>query len=482
MKISLLSCFSHTFCGLACLVGAATAGAEDTSFKFVGDDTAAVVESSAHTADKGEAFVFVEEATASPISVSPEVQDNSWTIVSSEEPVKKTAPSPQGDIKLVSDESYRPALFNSEADPEVTRSGMPKQAIPRTAMRTVARPQTAAKLKVSKPAPLDTVGQLLVDAHTASQTAATTTDFSEVIDVAVEAIRLGAKSENKQFANQLISWALNRRGQLYSGDGKTDLADADFEESLKFDRKNWRAMHNRGVSYAESGQFAEAFDDFNLVLELNPLFAKAYTNRATLFVQAGDLNGAEQDYKQACRLDSKLSSARLGLARVCHIGGRWEEAYTHFTAAAKLDPGNAGILCSRGDLLADMGHYAEALADYAEAIEIKPSFAHAYRNGAWLLATCPDENFRDPENAVLGARQALEFEYGDKHVALDTLAAALANAGDYDEAIKTLETAVETAPSALRNDYVTRIKMYESRTPYRTQPVAVVSQAFYEDE
>ena len=339
----------------------------------------------------------------------------------------------------------------------------------------------AQRSPACRPQKLDEAGQLLVEAHNASTAAKTETDLSEVIDKCVTALRLGVKGENKQFATQLISWSLNRRGQVYADAGKPELADADFEEALHFDPSNWRALHNRGVSYAVAGKFAEAFDDFNRVIETNPKFAKAYANRATLFVQAGDLKSAEQDYKKACKLDCKLVSARLGLARACHLSGRWDEALEHFTAAAKLDPENPGILCSRGDLLADMGKYADAIASYALAIEVKPSFGHAYRNGAWLLATCPDEQFRDPENAILGAKQALETEYGERHVALDTLAAALASAGQFDEAVSTLEEAIELAPSAIRADYVARVKLYKTGQPFHTQPVADVSQAVYEE-
>jgi tetratricopeptide (TPR) repeat protein len=250
---------------------------------------------------------------------------------------------------------------------------------------------------------------------------------------------------------------------------------------MDFLAKFWRALHNRGVSYAEAGKFAEAFDDFTSVIEMNPKFAKAYTNRATLYVQAADLKNAEKDYKKAFRLDEKLASACIGLARICHMSGRCDEALEHFDRAAELDPQNPGLHCSRGDLLADMGQYAQALESYAMAIEVQPSFGHAYRNGAWLLATCPDEQFRDPENAILGAKRALESEYGDRHVALDTLAAALASAGQFDEAVSTLEEAIEIAPAQLRADYVARVKLYESGQPFRTRPIADISQAVYEE-
>ena len=47
-----------------------------------------------------------------------------------------------------------------------------------------------------------------------------------------------------------------------------------------------------------------------------------------------------------------------------------------------------------------MGQYDQALLDYANAIELDPEFGHAYRNGAWLLATCPDDRVRDVTNAT----------------------------------------------------------------------------------
>ncbi len=429
--------YGLVLCSSATLATAAESG----SMVFVDDESACATQ----TAGSG-SFVVVNEAP-------PATKNPARTPASSNQfSLRSQNQSARGDVKVDSRPNTR------------------QTATPRSIVRSVV-----------EPARLSNADQLLVEAHDASATATTESDLSEVIDKCVAALRQGVKGDNKKFATQLISWSLNRRGQFFADAGKSELADADFEEALHFDPNNWRALHNRGVSNAEAGQFAEAFDDFNRVIEMNPLFAKAYTNRATLFVQAGDLASAENDYRQACQLDDKLASARLGLARACHMSGRWDESLEHFTAAAELEPTNPGTLCSRGDLLADMGQYADALASYALAIEVRPSFGHAYRNGAWLLATCPDEQFRDPENAVLGAKQALESEYGERHVALDTLAAALASAGQFDEAISTLEEAIELAPSVIRAEYVARVKLYETGQPFRTQPVTDVSQAVYEE-
>ena len=170
----------------------------------------------------------------------------------------------------------------------------------------------------------------------------------------------------------------------------------------------------------------------------------------------------------------------MAWGRVYHVLGYKEEALDCFSRAIQLDPEGADIVCSRADLLADMGHYRDALADYAQAIDLNPEFAHAYRNGAWLLATCPDPRFRDPNNAVLGAQRALDSGYGEHHVTLDTLAAAQASAGDFDSAIENLKQAISIAPHESRTAYRKRLQQYEDNLPYYTEPVEDVSQVVYE--
>lgn len=288
--------------------------------------------------------------------------------------------------------------------------------------------------------------------------------------------------------------------KLRTEQAELELADAGVQELIRTEREEtrqmerekiqekvsavqpqqWQQLHDRGVTFAEQGKYAEAMDEFNRVIELNPMFAKAYANRATLFMQSGDLERAQADYQQACTLDPKLLHSQVGLGRVNHLLGLKEEALDCFNCAVDLDPENADNICSRADLLADMGSYRDALADYARTIDLNPEFAHAYRNGAWLLATCPDQRFRDPANAVRGAQRALDFGYGDRHVALDTLAAAQASAGDFDQATETLQKALKLAPHEARNAYRSRLQRYQAQQPFYTEPVEDVSQVVYE--
>ncbi len=307
---------------------------------------------------------------------------------------------------------------------------------------------------------------------------------SELAEQQIRAQRAEQQLRTEQAELELASESLEENVQRHAEDGPVaetrELTSVDQKESLAVQTQGWQQLHDRGVTLAEQGKYAEALDDFNRVIKLNPMFPKAYANRATLFTQSGDLEQAQADYERACILDPKLLNAQLGLGRVYHLLGLKEQAFDCFSRAIELKPENADIVCSRADLLADMGRYRDALADYAQAIDLNPEFAHAYRNGAWLLATCPDPRFRDPTNAVRGAQQALEFDYGERHVTLDTLAAAQASAGDFDQAIESLQKALKLAPHESRTAYRSRLKKYQAHQPFYTEALEDVSQVVYE--
>lgn len=322
--------------------------------------------------------------------------------------------------------------------------------------------------------------RLLVQAHEWATTAATQQDFSRIVSACRRCLDSQRDGPAGQYAQQLASWALNRRGQLLAGAGHASEAMHDFEEAIHLDPRRWRAVHNRGVLLAQAGQFERAFDDFGRTIQLQPDYAKAYSNRAALLVVAGKVQQAADDYRQATKLDPGLAVAHRGLGRCCHALGRLDEALQHFDAAVELEPNSAYTLARRADLLTDLGHYAEAAADYDRAIRLDSQSVEAYRGSAWLLATCPDNSVRNPELAVNRAKQALQLDRKHEAVSYDTLAAALANAGQYRGAVETARRAVELAPSDERVVYQDRLQLYQRSQPFRIAPLHTASQVSYE--
>ncbi len=99
----------------------------------------------------------------------------------------------------------------------------------------------------------------------------------------------------------------------------------------------------------------------------------------------------------------------------------------------------------RADAYLNVGRQQEALADYEKALALEPKDDGILNNLAWLLATSPDEKLRDGARAIRLATQACELtDWKAPHI-LSTLAAAYAETGDFDAAVKWSSKAVELA-------------------------------------
>ena len=87
---------------------------------------------------------------------------------------------------------------------------------------------------------------------------------------------------------------------------------------------------------------------------------------------------------------------------------------------------------------------------------------------AWFLSVCPDEDYRDGKKAVEYAEKALKMTGEKDWNFIDTVAAAYAENGEFDKAIELQKKAVEYAPEKERASYESRLKLYESKKPYRS--------------
>ena len=76
--------------------------------------------------------------------------------------------------------------------------------------------------------------------------------------------------------------------------------------------------------------------------------------------------------------------------------------------------------------------------------EVEPTESGLLNNYAWVLATSPDDNVRDGKLAIeLATKACEETNHEESHI-LSTLAAAYAEAGDFDKATEWSRKAIET--------------------------------------
>jgi len=163
-----------------------------------------------------------------------------------------------------------------------------------------------------------------------------------------------------------------------------------------------------------------------------------------LLVQ-GRFAEASQYYYNAVNIRPDDFPAQSGLACALAGQGKTDVAIEAFRVAIKIKPREAKPHYMLGDLLSQQGNFAEAIAEYRMALQIDPNHSLASNGLAWLLATAPDARFRDGAEAVRLAEHACQLTGYRLPLFVGTLAAAYAEAGRFDDALKTVEQAIAVA-------------------------------------
>ena len=212
----------------------------------------------------------------------------------------------------------------------------------------------------------------------------------------------------------------------------------------------------------------EALEYFSERIQENPNESAYWSNRGRVWDEKKEYDKAIADYSEADKLDPEDATTLNNLGTAHQSKGDHAEAIKHFDAALKADPNNATVYYNRGRANQYSGNYAAAAQDYADAVRVDPNYLPGYNNAAWLAATCPDEKYRNATLALEYAQQAVEMTQGKVWEALDTLAAAQAENGDYAAAVKTSEQALALgSDAAIHGGVRDRMTLYQAGKPYR---------------
>ncbi len=149
---------------------------------------------------------------------------------------------------------------------------------------------------------------------------------------------------------------------------------------------------------------------------------------------------------------------------------REPEAMPYANKAASLAPNSPLVQGLLGSLLCGAGRYREALAHLEAAYIANPGDVSIANNLAWLLATCPDATYRSGPKALRLAEWACQATDYKSPPLLDSLAAAYAEMGQFEQAVRTIRLAIEIVRSSHKGSTETlesRLKLYMAAKCYR---------------
>jgi tetratricopeptide (TPR) repeat protein len=228
---------------------------------------------------------------------------------------------------------------------------------------------------------------------------------------------------------------------------------------------------NRGLLYEEKGDLDRALREFAEAVRLNPQDSLNYLTRGRAYKGRKDYDKAIADYGEAIRLDPRWASAYFNRANTYKAKKDYDRAIADYGDAIRLDPAGPDAFFNRANAYKAQQRYALAVRDLNEVIRLDAKDADAHDALAWLLATCPDGKVRDGQKAVEHAGTACELTDGKSAYYLATLAAAFAEVGRFDLAVRWQRQALES-PAYAQDEGARarqRLQSFEDRQPYRDE-------------
>lgn len=264
--------------------------------------------------------------------------------------------------------------------------------------------------------------------------------------------------------------AFSSRGLFHASKGDYEKAIADYNEALKIDPESPAPLINRAAARMGQRKFELAIDDYSEALarvgDRPSQVRSLLRQRAIAYKAAGQFDKAVEDYETLLADDPADFSALMGRGFIHFRTGDQQAAIEDFSKAIELRPEEPVAWNNRGFNRFQIGLHAEALADYDEAIRLQPKYALALQNRAWLLATTDQQDLRDPQAAIKSAREACKLTNYENVTDLAVLAAALAAAGEFDEAVGWQEKVVAMTAEGEQENARKTLTRYQQEKPY----------------
>jgi spermidine synthase len=204
-----------------------------------------------------------------------------------------------------------------------------------------------------------------------------------------------------------------------------------------------QAQLDEAYKLAESGKSSEALAQIDSVIAANPRNWRAHFLKAAVLILIKRQNDAVQ------QIDISIDLARK--ARV---------------SADLL----AQMYASKSRTCLDIGRYDDAKRSLEAAYHLQPKDPTTLNDLAWLLATSPNGHLRNGRRAVAFAQKSCALTNWSNAFSIDTLAAAYAAAGDFSQAVKFQQRAIDALDAKDRAIQLpgmkSRLQLYSSRRAY----------------
>jgi tetratricopeptide (TPR) repeat protein len=208
---------------------------------------------------------------------------------------------------------------------------------------------------------------------------------------------------------------------------------------------------------------------FTDAIRRDPTDATLYMSKASVLLGTQDYESAIKDYDKAIELAPSWYGGCMGRGNAYRLKRDYPRAIDDYTEAIKLAPNEETVYNNRGWTFLLNGDYAKGAADLNTCLQLDPGSIYPVSNLAHLFACCPDAKFRDGQKALQNAKKACETFGFLEPESLHYLACAYAETGDFDEAVRWEQKAIELNPPAKPNNlkpYQKALGLFKQHQPF----------------
>lgn len=232
--------------------------------------------------------------------------------------------------------------------------------------------------------------------------------------------------------------ALARKGQDQQA---AQFLDGFLQQQLRREPRNAELRFSQAYFSTISGHVDDGIREAEMLLQEDPTDCRGHHVLALAFAQEQQAGRTIEELRQIMALAPGYNPSWEDFAPILIASGRPDETVSVCRQALATAPSSPGLRLALGTTLLLLDQEAEASAQLRYAFRLNPQTVDQLASLAWKLATNANSAQRNGPAAVKLAEQACALTGYGKLVYLDVLAAGLAEAGRYAEAITAAERA-----------------------------------------
>jgi Flp pilus assembly protein TadD len=238
----------------------------------------------------------------------------------------------------------------------------------------------------------------------------------------------------------LDAYSFLRAGMANERTGNYPGAVRLYRRGLEIEPRNVELLNAIGFALFQDGKSQEATVELEKALAIDPKHWKAHNNLALASIDLGELELAEAHYRESLAIQPQPAIYN-DLGFVLERLGMTDDAAAAYRKALELDPGLSSAHYNLGTSMARSGAYAAAEKHFRAALRTNPN-AQTYTGLGVVLA-----RQGRVDEAVTSLQSAIEAD-PKNDVARQELAQLQASQGRTDEARRAMELAGKAGPDA----------------------------------